>query len=699
MEEPKIIELDETNTCKICTNALAKYTCPRCNILYCSLTCYQSIKHVQCTEQFYHESVMTELRTQDKDPAMKQKMLDILNKVHASDHNEPDIDSDDDEETPDLAERLANVDLNDVKTIWSLLTADEKQEFESLVRSGDVTKLVPLWIPWWEQHVKKPLVQELHTNLEPDYIKSCPKVMENIKLFQSLTKVKPSDCVKYNVVNTIAAYTCTVRYFNGDHFDFSNEAVYLLMCLSKNLHSSVNFESYSLALESVHQLALVNEWMSTDTEVKSKIYKDIEHILQGPEYSISTAVCDSPFLLKAKVEEMDSLANYGSDDDYEENSNDKMGTYKSGQSQPWQHTSAPTEADVNYDEVQMDLSEESNNNNSNEEGDVSPRPNRTTNRKRSHRSRSRDDTRVKSLEHRSSRKDWDDERDRTRKHESKAKYDRDGASGNQERAKYERDSHEDRHDKSKYDRTGQNSYEDRHDKTKYDRDTSHNYEDRSKPTLSHVEDRHDRSKYSKDDKSNRNREERTRKHRSGSKDRRRSGSKERRRSSSRERIEIKTPDSEFVTPQMLLQRSMDEQVQKVKHTTGIELPKYYNPAAMNPARYADQIQKRRLLWQKKDAVPAVPVQPLAQPATVSKVWEQTTFAQDQDGKVASKFKRLMGIRDTPATVTGPTGGREILKKQEEMFSSMEQQYEVARTATHTMRGVGLGFGTFQSYPR
>ena len=62
------------------------------------------------------------------------------------------------------------------------------------------------------------------------------------------------------------------------------------------------------------------------------------------------------------------------------------------------------------------------------------------------------------------------------------------------------------------------------------------------------------------------------------------------------------------------------------------------------------------------------------------------------GKVASKFKRLMGIRGN----TEASGqGVDVLRKQEEMFSSMEQQYEVARTATHTMRGVGLGFGSFQ----
>lgn len=55
----------------------------------------------------------------------------------------------------------------------------------------------------------------------------------------------------------------------------------------------------------------------------------------------------------------------------------------------------------------------------------------------------------------------------------------------------------------------------------------------------------------------------------------------------------------------------------------------------------------------------------------------------------------MGIKGQ--TEAAPVAPGDIIKKQEEMFSSMEQQYEVARTATHTMRGVGLGFSS--SYPR
>lgn len=163
-----------------------------------------------------------------------------------------------------------------------------------------------------------------------------------------------------------------------------------------------------------------------------------------------------------------------------------------------------------------------------------------------------------------------------------------------------------------------------------------------------------------------------------------------------------------MTPQQLLQKSIEQQVQQVKSNTGIELPKYYNPAAMNPARYAEQMQKRKLLWghksQSQEGKPDV-VKPAA-PVSNNK-WEGTTFAQDQDGKMTAKFKRLMGIKDpggtsaASSTSSGPPTnpeGSDILKKQEELFNSMEMQYEVARVATHTQRGVGLGFGTFQ-YPR
>lgn len=133
--------------------------------------------------------------------------------------------------------------------------------------------------------------------------------------------------------------------------------------------------------------------------------------------------------------------------------------------------------------------------------------------------------------------------------------------------------------------------------------------------------------------------------------------------------------------------------QNKKATDTVPLPSYYNPGVVNPVRYADQVQKRKLLWSHKTA------ESKDVSSNISK-WEQAKFSQDKDGKVASKFLRLMGVKsnakpgEDDSAKPGTSSGDSI-KKQEELFSTMEQQYEVARQATHTMRGVGLGFGSQQ----
>lgn len=37
---------------------------------------------------------------------------------------------------------------------------------------------------------------------------------------------------------------------------------------------------------------------------------------------------------------------------------------------------------------------------------------------------------------------------------------------------------------------------------------------------------------------------------------------------------------------------------QAQEMTGVAVPKYYNPAAVNPLKYAEQVQKRKLLWSK-----------------------------------------------------------------------------------------------------
>ncbi|KAK3870349.1 hypothetical protein Pcinc_024425 [Petrolisthes cinctipes] len=294
----------------------------------------------------------------------------------------------------------------------------------------------------------------------------------------------------------------------------------------------------------------------------------------------------------------------------------------------------------------------------------------------------------------------------------------------------------------------------------------------------------------------RSRSRERRRSRSRSRDRRsRSRSRERRhRSRSRERkrpmdirkeaqqklaaLKAANPD---LTAAELLKRSMEAQVMEVQKQTGITLPSYYNPAAMNPMKFAEQERKKKLLWGNKskpgeinNPPPPLPQQPpppqhhhhqqyqqlppqipqlmgspgvsysylphnpALRPSPLAgagmggsgsssggnnagtggqaALWANTKFSNDRDGKLAEKFRRLMGVKSgggeaaaaaAPASEPPPTTsnkgskdtGVDLLQKQETMFTSMERQYEMARLATHTHKGFGLGFSSHSFIPK
>lgn len=109
------------------------------------------------------------------------------------------------------------------------------------------------------------------------------------------------------------------------------------------------------------------------------------------------------------------------------------------------------------------------------------------------------------------------------------------------------------------------------------------------------------------------------------------------------------------------------------------------------------MQKRKLLWKKpqEEASTEAAEPPSKTSSTCAKVWEGMTFAQDDDGKVTAKFRKLMGIRgDPPPPAEKPNpAANSLLQQQEKLFQDLDQQYEAARVSTHTHRGVGLGYSS------
>ncbi|KAK6476474.1 arginine/serine-rich coiled-coil protein 2-like isoform X3 [Huso huso] len=139
-----------------------------------------------------------------------------------------------------------------------------------------------------------------------------------------------------------------------------------------------------------------------------------------------------------------------------------------------------------------------------------------------------------------------------------------------------------------------------------------------------------------------------------------------------------------VTPQIAMAAQMAALQAKTLAETGIAVPSYYNPTAVNPMKFAEQEKKRKKLWQGKKE---------GDKSQTAELWEKLNFG-NKDQNV--KFRKLMGIKgedEIPAPTITDEEGLRTLKQQEEVFRNLDVQYEMARSQTHTQRGMGLGFGS------
>ncbi|XP_042276650.1 arginine/serine-rich coiled-coil protein 2 isoform X2 [Thunnus albacares] len=139
-----------------------------------------------------------------------------------------------------------------------------------------------------------------------------------------------------------------------------------------------------------------------------------------------------------------------------------------------------------------------------------------------------------------------------------------------------------------------------------------------------------------------------------------------------------------VTPQIAMAAQMAALQAKTLAETGIAVPSYYNPSAVNPSKFAEQEKKRKMLWQGKKE---------GDKSQTAELWEKLNFG-NKDQNV--KFRKLMGIKgDEDGEASKPLNddGLKTLQKQEEMFRNLDVQYEMARSQTHTQRGMGLGFSS------
>lgn len=96
------------------------------------------------------------------------------------DSDDSDLDSGD-----ELEKRMAKVDLECPDEIWANLSNSEKEKFQNLIDSGEISKCLPEWKPWWASANSPCMVEEINPPCDSQ-LSSIPHIKENIPLLSTL---------------------------------------------------------------------------------------------------------------------------------------------------------------------------------------------------------------------------------------------------------------------------------------------------------------------------------------------------------------------------------------------------------------------------------------------------------------------------------------------------------------------------------
>nr|XP_025676323.1 zinc finger HIT domain-containing protein 2 isoform X2 [Arachis hypogaea]XP_029151486.1 zinc finger HIT domain-containing protein 2 isoform X2 [Arachis hypogaea] len=211
-----------------CQKQFSQYTCPRCNSRYCSLHCYKS-HSLCCTESFMRENVVQELQQIQPDEQTKHKMLDILKRFHSEEEMDDSIDDNEDYST--LSEGIVQKILSGQEISFDDLSVEEKKRFQRAIASGELSKMIKPWEPWWSKlsarkirlskegtQLVQPLAEEeLEDDIENHDSSKIPLGPETtLPPVSQLSSKEPSPILTVHLVDILYSYCFTLRLYNGD---------------------------------------------------------------------------------------------------------------------------------------------------------------------------------------------------------------------------------------------------------------------------------------------------------------------------------------------------------------------------------------------------------------------------------------------------------------------------------------------------
>ncbi|KAF7491169.1 hypothetical protein SSS_04713 [Sarcoptes scabiei] len=228
--------------CEFCHNSTASYCCPKCKKAYCSVDCYRSPEHLECSENFYKNMIFDHIRN-NLDELDQNKVIDILKRNSNGDSFDSinlkefirEINNDDDDDQledlyddhdwidAELVKKfsakiwpLLDENQDDLEKIWSQLSKSDQKEFIQIVKNNQFKfdKMIQIWEPWWLDDRWHQAVEEI-TEAEGS-LNQFPVIYTKITQLNQLTKKVPSPSIGCFILAVCFAYCHLTRTYNGE---------------------------------------------------------------------------------------------------------------------------------------------------------------------------------------------------------------------------------------------------------------------------------------------------------------------------------------------------------------------------------------------------------------------------------------------------------------------------------------------------
>ncbi|RNA36896.1 zinc finger HIT domain-containing 2-like [Brachionus plicatilis] len=260
-----------SKNCGICGNEPAAYLCPRCNLPYCSSACYKNLeKHADCSESFYQEQVLAELKNMNlNDQESRAKIVDILKK-----------------EAKKMAE---NEDILDEE--------NQNEEIVSSPKEDDLVKQylseILSWKAWWksDEFSSTCLISEIGSENQTNPVYLSPKLLENSR---AISVLKSSPFLYNEILKNIFIYQICLYTYQLTLEDFvpgkNNEKIDLVF-VQEVCNSYLEIEQ------------LLNKLVAKGLGVKQQ-FEAMITVLTGEESYFLKPYINTEFLLNL-IEEME----------------------------------------------------------------------------------------------------------------------------------------------------------------------------------------------------------------------------------------------------------------------------------------------------------------------------------------------------------------------------------------------------------